>query len=92
MSVYVDPLFNCAWGPGDRYKQACHMFADTRQELMQVAEEIGLVATWLQDVPRRNPHFDLTRRMRGRAIAAGAIALDRRAAMEKRRELRGMLS
>lgn len=85
MSVYVDPLFRvgAGWGYG-RYKEACHLFADSAEELHAFAKKIGLRRAWAQR-SGRDPgvlHYDLTKGMRHKALVAGARALDRREAGE----------
>lgn len=86
--VYVDPLFKCAWGPGGRYKMACHMFAGTRRELHKMARTVGLKPEWFQDVEGGLPHYDLTPGMRLLAVRAGAAPLTTRAAAKKIKEIK----
>ena len=74
MAVYVDPLvdwrgFSKRW----RYAQACHMTADTLDELHAMAQEIGLKLGWFQD--GSHPHYDLTESKRKKAVRAGAVKL-----------------
>ena len=72
MSVYVDQLVAARVNPNWRWLQACHLYADMTNELHAFAIKIGLNRTWFQDRPGF-PHYDLTRRIRGVAIGAGAI-------------------
>lgn len=61
----------------------CHMLADTDDELRAMARAIG--------VPERHhqgDHFDVCLRSRARAIAAGAVEVTQRQAVQIRRRLR----
>ncbi|MHC4644198.1 MAG: DUF4031 domain-containing protein [Planctomycetota bacterium] len=68
MAVYVDYLFPAAW----RYKKACHMTADTLEELHEMAVRMHLKRWWFQEHPRY-PHYDLTAGKRALALQFGAI-------------------
>jgi hypothetical protein len=87
--VYVDGLMNFSTESSPRCFHAghCHMYADTLEELHAMADKIGLWRSWFQDSPSLQ-HYDLTPSKRQMAIRAGAVAQDRRAAVEKWRELR----
>jgi Protein of unknown function (DUF4031) len=85
MAVYVDRLTECPnqepakskW----RWSHYCHMFADDVDQLHSMAKAIGLKRKWFQD--RTDfPHYDLTLRKRGAALAAGAISVDRSAVVD----------
>lgn len=97
MSVYVDPLVrNVSADPQARRVGArhghewCHLWADSRGELLKFAKGIGMRSGWLQRSRRGLWHFDLVPPRREAAIRAGAIALDRSAAVEcMRRVLEG---
>jgi hypothetical protein len=82
VSVYVDPLINHGWHLGP----SCHLFADTIEELHEMASAIGLRRSWFQG--ERLPHYDLTASRRARAVVRGAIELSRREAVDKWREIR----
>ena len=82
MSVYVDGLRDYGW----RHGPSCHLIADSVEELMEFAIAIGLRREWFQ--PKSTPHFDLTADGRAKAVAMGAIELDRRGLIRKVRELR----
>ena len=77
MSVYVDPMTTCLRNRNWPYTEACHMFADTEDELHAMGKKIGLRPEWFQNHGRL-PHYDLTRAMRNRAILEGAKSVDRR--------------
>jgi hypothetical protein len=59
------------------WSESCHLYADTIDELMAMADLLGLRRSWLQDDPGKLVHFDLTRNKRMQAIRQGAIETDR---------------
>jgi hypothetical protein len=74
MAVYVDPMQPTPKNRNWRYSEGCHLVADSRAELIRFARRIGLHPDWIQK--GEDPihvHFDLTRAMRVRAVAAGAL-------------------
>jgi hypothetical protein len=76
MSVFVDKLVSTKKSKRWPFGYACHLGADTDQELMAFAEKIGLNKSWLQNgTVAMNAHFDLTFSMRRRAVAVGAEEL-----------------
>src|SRR4051812_40493053 len=97
MSVYVDPTMPCIPSGRWRWRESCHMFADTLDELHAFAARVGLRREWFQvSFGRSLPHYDLHPARRATALKLGAIELDRRAAVAKwddlgyvRRPLRG---
>lgn len=86
MSCYVDPLMPCPTNAKWRYDKACHLIADSLDELHNLAAIIGLKRGWFQD--KSLPHYDLTANKRNAAIKAGAIPLDRNEFVEKMRIVR----
>ena len=72
MSVYVDHSRPCLRNPDWPYDTCCHMWADTEEELHELARRIGLKRRWFQKEPDRLPHYDLTASMRVEALEAGA--------------------
>lgn len=86
--IYVDSIQR---GPtpwrGGRYS---HLMSDESiAELLAFAKTLGLPSSWFQQ-PYRSalPHFDLAPSYRARAIAAGAIEVDRRGFVEAMRRYR----
>lgn len=75
--VYVDSLMNHGWVLRGHPTKSCHMFADTPDELHEMASYIGLKLAWFQH-DRRLPHYDLTPSRRAAAVAAGAKEVTRR--------------
>lgn len=79
MSVYVDDMFRKATVPNGARSVSgewCHMEADTREELDAMADKIGLRRSYIQKAGHpAYEHYDVTRPMRARAIAAGAIPM-----------------
>lgn len=82
MPVYVDNM-RAAYG---RMKM-CHMVADSMDELLGMADKIGMQRKWFQ--PLSSPHFDVCLARRASAVAHGAIQVDRHglvAAIKRHRE------
>jgi hypothetical protein len=78
VAVYVDDMFMAAKvRNGNRSVSArwCHMFADSREELDQMAERIGMKRSWIQNPGTHKEHYDVTEARRAAALAAGAVLL-----------------
>jgi hypothetical protein len=85
MAVYVDDTglrADVPGGAGVVRGRWSHLFADTEDELRAFAATIGLKQDWIQHPGQPHVHFDVTARMRQRAIAAGAAPLTWRQAGE----------
>lgn len=59
----------------------CHMVADTRAELEEMARALNLKPEWVQEPKRETGvgslvHYDIAKSKRHRAIQLGAIPLD----------------
>ena len=73
MTVYVDSAEN-QFG---RMKMS-HMLADSLDELMAMADAIGVDRKWYQGFEKAScPHFDIAQTKRALAIANGAVVVDR---------------
>lgn len=79
MPVYVDPLFDTrGWSDAWPYAFACHLMADSDEELHAFAARLGLRRSWHQARPPHSvSHYDLTVRKRSRAVLLGAVEVDR---------------
>jgi hypothetical protein len=71
MSCYVDTVRSYP-NSGLRYTEFCHLLADTRAELHEMAEALGIPRRYFQDHPWRW-HHDLPAHLRPRAIELGAL-------------------
>lgn len=83
MPVYVDNAFI----PCGNMKMS-HMIADTQEELLAMADKIGVKRKWIQFPRTRKEHFDVCSSKRDMAIRYGAIQvtcrwLARRVAIRK---------
>ncbi len=72
MAVYFDDM----QAPLGRMKM-CHMIADTREELLDIADVIGVSHRWIQFAGTYREHFDISLGKRASAVEAGAIELTR---------------
>lgn len=82
MAVYVDKSVN-SYGR----MIMCHMLADTVDELHAMADIIGIRREWFQH-HSSTPHYDICKSKRSKAVAAGAIEIDRRQVVALIRRLR----
>lgn len=79
--MYVDDVFIPAEVPNRaRTVKAvwCHMTADTRAELDEMAVRIGLRRSWIQHPGTWKEHYDLTKSKRALAVKAGALEVSAR--------------
>lgn len=67
MAVYVDTM-RAAFG----LMKMCHMLADTTDELLAMADLIGVDQKWIQYKGTYREHFDIALSKRAMAVAAGA--------------------
>jgi hypothetical protein len=88
MAVYVDHAF--AHGEWGFWSGGGHLQADSPEELHAFAAALGLQRRWFQSRPGRpdRDHYDLTAERRQAALAAGAVAEDRRAGVARRARMR----
>lgn len=80
MSVYVD---EARWPFGRMVM--CHMIADSSEEIIAMADRIGVARRWIQKRGQPGEHFDICKSKRAAAVRAGAIELDDREFIEKLR-------
>ena len=71
MTVYVDDMYKYKIGEFGRMKMS-HMMADTEEELLEMADTIGLNRRWIQHEGKGMVHFDVSMSMRKKAVDAGA--------------------
>lgn len=67
MAVYVDNM-RAKFGR----MIMCHMLADTTEELLAMADTIGVQRQWIQHADTPEEHFDISLAKRALAVAAGA--------------------
>ena len=70
MSVYVDNM-RAKYGRMVMF----HMLADTTDELLAMADKIGVARKWLQHPGTPKEHFDIAMGKRELAVKAGAIEI-----------------
>jgi len=70
VTCYVDAVREYP-DAGLRHTRFCHLLADTREELHELADDLGIPRRYFQDHPWRW-HHDLPEPLRERAIALGA--------------------
>lgn len=66
--VYIDN-FNAPY----RNMRMCHMIADSKQELIDMAIKIGVNPKWIQDANTSREHFDICQSKKAKALKLGAI-------------------
>ena len=67
MPVYVDNM-EAQFGK----MKMCHMVADTTEELLAMADKIGVARKWIQYPGTSHEHFDVCLSKKALAIKAGA--------------------
>lgn len=72
MTVYVDDM-EAKYG---RFVM-CHMLADTTEELLAMADKIGVQRKWIQKAGTYQEHFDIAKSKRALAVQLGAVEIDR---------------
>lgn len=73
MTVYVDDM-KASYGR----MTMCHMMADTSEELLAMADQIGVARKWIQNPGTVREHFDIALSKKALAIKAGAIEVKKR--------------
>lgn len=74
MAVYVDTMRRRA-RVGRIDGVWSHLMADTHEELMSMAAEMGLRPEWIQHEGTHREHFDLTEPKRTQAVRFGAVQI-----------------
>lgn len=95
MACYVDPIFVVNPKDPDTRRRGvrwCHMIADTHEELIAMAEEIGHLMHWIQKEGLPDEHFDLTPPRRALAVKKGAIEISGRELAERIAHKRKLVS
>lgn len=72
MTVYVDDMYLYAMGQFGRMKMS-HLMADTTEELLAMADKIGVARRWIQHAGTPGEHFDIAMSKRAEAIRHGAV-------------------
>lgn len=86
--VYVDAP-NYAYGR----MRMCHMFADTRAELDDMADRIGVARRWIQFPGTYREHYDIAKSKRALALQHGARVITMRqvaSLLKNRKRLHGV--
>ncbi|WP_206445571.1 DUF4031 domain-containing protein [Spirosoma sordidisoli] len=65
--VYIDNFNACYRG-----MKMCHMIADSTEELLTMADQIGVNRKWIQDAGTYNEHFDICQAKKAKALRLGA--------------------
>lgn len=73
MTVYVDNMQAPV-----AHMVMCHMVADSTEELLAMADKIGVARRWIQKAGTPHEHFDLPKSKRKLAVANGAKEITRR--------------
>jgi hypothetical protein len=77
MAVYVDDMYKLSLGQFGRMKMS-HLVADTKEELLQMVDNIGVQRKWIQKEDTPFEHFDICMSKRTLAIKHGAIEISYR--------------
>ncbi len=70
MSVYVDDM-----EAGFGRMIMCHMIADSSEELLRMADSIGVQRKWIQKAGTPREHFDIAKSKRRLAVDRGAVEI-----------------
>jgi len=81
MAVYVDDA-RMRFGS----MLMCHMLADSTDELVAMADKIGVKRKWIQSPGTWKEHFDICLTKRVLAVKAGAMEVTQRELALKRQE------
>jgi hypothetical protein len=73
VATYVDAVHSYPEA-GLRFSEFCHLLADTRAELHETADALGMPRRFFQDHPWRW-HYDLPAHLRIEAVRLGAVEI-----------------
>jgi hypothetical protein len=90
MGCYVDVMRHYP-DAGLRFTDFCHLLADTREELHELADRLGMQRRFFQDHPWRW-HYDLPSHLRAQAVQRGVTELTTRQVAELLRKRRAALA
>lgn len=74
MAVYIDDMYLSGVG-NFRGMKMSHMIADSTEELIAMAQRVGVNPKWIQNPGTCNEHFDVCLAMRKKAVTAGGIEI-----------------
>lgn len=74
--MYVDEMRICLQTRSWPYTHACHLVADSVEELQEFAIRLGMHPSWFQGGSM--PHYDLTTRVRKKAVRMGAFEIKKK--------------
>lgn len=87
MTVYVDDMYKYPMGEFRGMKMS-HMLADSNEELLAMADKIGVQRRWIQHAGTDGEHFDIAMSKRALAVMHGAVEITIWEAAEFRRKRR----
>lgn len=85
MSIYVDS-YNAPFSG----MIMCHMIADSKEELLNMVDKIGVKRKWIQHEGKWSEHFDICLSKKKLAIKNGAIEITARELVQKQIDKREM--
>lgn len=74
MAVYVDDMHLSEMGRFGPHRM-CHMLADSTEELLAMADRIGMDRKWIQKAGTHHEHFDIPVHRRRLAVLYGAVEI-----------------
>lgn len=87
MAVFVDDMHLTQMGQFGRMKMS-HMIADSPDELLAMADKIGVARKWIQRAGTHLEHFDVSLGARQKAVQLGAVEITMKELAQKTRERR----
>ena len=82
--IYVDKIVQQPKVIRGRWKNSCHLIADSKEELIEFAKKIGLPLEWFRAHRIKYlQHFDLSEKWRKIAIENGAVEWDSKRIVKK---------